>query len=355
MSTDADRTTGPMGPWWGFGLRGLTLVAALVFLVRGVRWHDMADTIARAGLLLPSVVVVLNACMMGLRALRLRTLLERKLSFASSFETLLTSSALNNITPLRGGNVARLWMLERASGVSKSAAMAMTVVENLIEVSVLAAMGFAASLLVAGQRWATAATPTVFALAIALLVLLRFTAGRAVGTTRQAADATARAGWRAWAGWRQRVHQFLLQTAPGFHALAKPGVPARALLLSLLAWGCETAMIVLAARAMDLRISLPLAIVVLLGINLAMALPSTPASAGPFEGATVAVLMSAGVGKAPALAFAIFYHAVQVIPITLAGAAVLLLAKRRHATHASRPRDNEGVTCRRSRPAREGC
>jgi uncharacterized membrane protein YbhN (UPF0104 family) len=82
---------------------------------------------------------------------------------------------------------------------------------------------------------------------------------------------------------------------------------------------------------MGLQISFPLATVVLLGINLAMALPSTPASAGPFEGATVAVLMFAGVGKGPALAFALFYHALQVIPVTVAGVAALLLAKRCHS------------------------
>jgi hypothetical protein len=325
MSIDAKKTMGWMGPWLGLGLRGLTLAAALVFLVRGVRWHDMTDTMKRAGFLLPSVVLGMNACMMSLRALRLRILLERRLSLASSFASLLTSSAINNLTPLRGGNVARLWMLERASGVTKSAAMAVTAVENLIEVSVLAAMGFAASWFVAGQRWATLATPAVFAVAVGLLVLLRFTAGHTVDATCEACDPTVRAGWR------QRLHQFLLRTAPGFRALCQPGAPARALLLSLLAWTCETAMIVLAARAMGLQISFPLATVVLLGINLAMALPSTPASAGPFEGATVAVLMFAGVGKGPALAFALFYHALQVIPVTVAGVAALLLAKRCHS------------------------
>jgi len=322
MSTDANRTTGRPRPWLGLGLRGLTLAAAVVFLVRGVRWHDMTDTIRRAGFLLPSIVVAMNACMMSLRALRLRTLLERKLSFASGFVALLTSSAINNVTPFRGGNVARLWMLERASGVTKSGAIAISVVENLIEVVVLAAMGFAASWFAAGQRWATLATPAVFALAIALLVLLRFTAGRASDATSAAPNPTCRAGWR------QRLREFLLRSAPGFRALCQPGVPARALLLSLVAWTCETVMIVLAARAMGLQVSFPLAIVVLLGINLAMALPSTPAGAGPFEGATVAVLMFAGVGKGQALAFALFYHAIQVIPVTVAGVAVLLLAKR---------------------------
>ena len=334
MSTDAENATRRTGQWWGLALRGLTLAAAMVFLARGVRWHDMTDTITRAGFLLPAIIVAMNACMMSLRALRLRTLLERRLSSASAFQALLTSSAINNITPFRGGNVARLWMLERASGVTKSAAIAITVVENLIEISVLAAMAFVASLFVARERWATVATPAVFVAAVALLVLLRFTAGRAVDTTYQVHDEMVRAGSR------QGLRRFLLRTAPGFRALSKPGALAYALLLSLLAWTCETGMIVLAARAMGLQVSFPLATVVLLGINLAMALPSTPASAGPFEGATVAVLMFAGIGKGPALAFALFYHVIQIVPVTVAGIAVLLLAKRSRSTLScpTRPR-----------------
>ena len=95
-------------------------------------------------------------------------------------------------------------------------------------------------------------------------------------------------------------------------------------------------MILICALSVDLQISFPLAVVALLGINFALALPSPPSSAGPFEGATVAVLLLAGFSKAPALAFAIFYHAIQVIPVTLTGITVVLLAKRRRAQPTDR-------------------
>ncbi len=194
-SSGAEESTTRRAAWWGLGLRGLILSAALVFLVRGVHWHDMSGAIGRSGFLLPAVVVAMNACMMSLRALRLRILLQGNISFSSSFVTLLTSSAINNITPFRGGNVARLWMLERAAGVTKSAAIALTVVENLLEVLVLAAVGFAASWFVAGQRWAAVATPVVFSAAIAVLVLLRVTAGRAADSATAARPGLGCPGW----------------------------------------------------------------------------------------------------------------------------------------------------------------
>ena len=312
---------------WGLVLRGLVLALALVFVAHGVDWRDITHTLGRAGFALPAIVVVLNACMMGLRAMRLRVLLQGRITFTSAFAALLTSSALNNITPLRGGNVARLWMLERSAGVTKSAAVALMLVENLLEITVLAVLGFCASWFTRGQRWATVATPVVFAAAVAVLVMLHLRAGRAADFAH--ADPQAR-------GWLARLRRFLVRLEPGFHALSKPGVAAQALLLSLLAWTCEATMILVCALSVGLQISFPLAVVALLGINFALALPSTPSSAGPFEGATVAVLLLAGFSKAPALAFAIFYHAIQVIPVTLIGITVVLLAKRRRGQPTDR-------------------
>lgn len=305
----------------GLGLRALVLLGALAFLVGGVHWPDVTRALTRAGVVLPALVALLNAGMMGLRALRLRWLLHNKLSFMASFTALLTSSALNNVTPFRGGQVARLWMLERASGVSKPALLAINLVENLLELLVLAFIGFLASCRVTGQGWATATTPVLFAVSLGLLLVLRAKPWR---TARVEAIG---AGWRARLA--HALRRFLTRVQPGLQPLCEPGLAARALALSLLAWLCEAVMILVCARGLAVAISFPSAILVLLGINLALALPSTPASAGPFEGATVAVLMLAGIAKEPALAFAFLYHALQVVPVTVAGLGVLLVRRRR--------------------------
>lgn len=313
--------------WGGLALRGLVLVAALVFLVQGVNWHDIAVAVKGSGVVLPSIVVGMNACMMSLRALRLRILLERRLSFTTAFVTLLTSSALNNITPFRGGNVARLWMIERATGATKSSALAITLVENLLEVAILALLGFVASWFATGQSWAVVAAPTVF---VGTLVSL----GLLVASTRHAPQSggTASPGR---GGWIDKLRELRMRAEPGLRSLCRPGTPWRVALLSLLAWVCEATMILVCARSLGLTLPFPLAVIVLFGINLALTLPSTPASAGPFEGATVAVLLFAGIAKAPAVAFAFFYHAIQVLPVTLVGATVLLMTRRGRARTAA--------------------
>ena len=92
---------------------------------------------------------------------------------------------------------------------------------------------------------------------------------------------------------------------------------------SLAAWTCEIVMIILCARAIGLSVGPVLAVVVLLGINLAMMVPALPAGAGTFESAAAVVLVLAKVGKPTAVAFAVLYHVVQVVPVTAAGLIVL--------------------------------
>ena len=314
---------GALGRHAGLVLRVLMLVAALLFLARGVQWDDLTSAARHAGFALPALIIALNACMMAVNALRLRVLLRsHAVSFGSCFLALLTSSAINNVTPFRGGDVARLWMLNRAGGVTKSAAAAIAVVENFLSILVLATISFFASLAVPGQKWATIAAPIVFASAVAALALLRLIAGRS-NTAPVVAPFPTRRGRIV-----TRIHELLVRLGPGFRALSEAGVATRALGLSLVSWSCESVMVVLCARSLGLSMGLALAPVILLGINLALALPSTPAGAGAFESAAAAVLILAGVAKGPAVAFALLYHAIQVIPVTLAGVAALLLMKR---------------------------
>jgi uncharacterized membrane protein YbhN (UPF0104 family) len=75
--------------------------------------------------------------------------------------------------------------------------------------------------------------------------------------------------------------------------------------------------LVLAAVHVSLPWAAPL--VVLLAISAATAMPSTPGHVGTLELAAVGALMLLGVGREQALAFALLYHAMQVIPVTLIG------------------------------------
>ena len=79
-------------------------------------------------------------------------------------------------------------------------------------------------------------------------------------------------------------------------------------------------------RAFDIQVPLGVSALVLVGVNVAMVVPfAPPANFGTVEvGATLA-LLEYGVSKEHALAFALVYHLLQVLPIGVGG---LVLASR---------------------------
>jgi uncharacterized membrane protein YbhN (UPF0104 family) len=149
-------------------------------------------------------------------------------------------------------------------------------------------------------------------------------------------------------GWARAL---AARVEPGVRALRDRRIVARAAALSAVAWGIEIVMIVVCARALRLPIGPALAAVMLLGINVALAVPSSPAGAGAFEGAVVVVLMLAGLAKSPAVAFALLYHLVQVVPVTLAGALVVWRAGLTLNRLPAEPASQSPITRAMARPS----
>jgi uncharacterized protein (TIRG00374 family) len=296
----------------GSALRLVVVGGAVLFLVRGLAWGRVSDTLRGANLSLLATVVALNAGMMALKAARLRVLASRKASFKVSFLAKLTASAINNVTPLRGGDVTRLWILERHARISKSAAAALAVVESLFELVTLAAMSLVAAVTMPSQRWAVRVTPVLLGAAVILLVLLRRMNGWGESSRAVASPASITG----------RLRSLATRLAPGTRALRDTGTLWSALLLSFAIWGVEVAMVMVCASSIRLAISPALAAVVLLGINLAVALPSMPAGVGSFESGAVLVLVLSGMSKEVGVAVALLYHVVQVVPVTLTGLVV---------------------------------
>jgi glycosyltransferase 2 family protein len=305
-------------------LRLVVVGGALAFVVRGVAWAQVGKTLQGASLPLLFAVVAVNACMMTLKAVRLQLLLTSTASLKACFLAKLTASAINNVVPFRGGDVARLWMLERHAGIPKSAAAAVGVVEALFELFALAAISLAGALVIPAQRWAVQVTPALLGASAALIAALTYISGRPMARPAMARPAMARPA-RAMAPFdlSGRLRALAGRLRGGTTGLREPGTVAVVLILSFCIWGLEISMVVLAARAIHLALSPALAAVVLLGINLAMALPSMPAGAGTFEGGALLVLMLSGVAKEAGLAFALLYHLVQVVPVTLLGIVVI--------------------------------
>lgn len=105
----------------------------------------------------------------------------------------------------------------------------------------------------------------------------------------------------------------------GSSVLKSPKAFVGLLLLGLITWGIQFGMLHIIELAYDLQLDWASTIFVVLAINLAIALPSAPGNLGTFEFAAVLAYAYVGVDKATGLGIGIFFHFLQVIPVTLIG------------------------------------
>ncbi|HEX7506715.1 MAG TPA: lysylphosphatidylglycerol synthase transmembrane domain-containing protein [Polyangia bacterium] len=103
-------------------------------------------------------------------------------------------------------------------------------------------------------------------------------------------------------------------------------------LLSLVGWASEVVMLMLFQKAFHLPLNFGAAVVILVGINAAIVIPTLPGNWGTFEaGATMALVMS-GAPRDIAVLFALTYHLTHVIPVAVVATVVYLVRSRRLRT-----------------------
>ncbi len=135
----------------------------------------------------------------------------------------------------------------------------------------------------------------------------------------------------------------------GLSLFERPKAVAVGGLFILLAWGLDLVEIRCCMAAIGADGGFPVALLALLLVNLAVALPISPGNAGTHELGGTLALSLAGAPTEQAVAFALLYHAVQTIPLVLAGfldARALLAGKARFgrkAENAPAPLSAENV------------
>jgi len=90
-------------------------------------------------------------------------------------------------------------------------------------------------------------------------------------------------------------------------------------LLAFAGWSSEMVMLYLVLSALGLPSGLGVAALIVIGINVATAIPGVPANLGTFEAGIVFALAHFGLGQDAALSFALVYHGLHLGPMVLVG------------------------------------
>ena len=308
-------------------LVGLTISLAFFLLVFWrIPFSEFRTALSEANYvwIIPSVIVYFLA--FALRAWRWQHLLAHlgDVSLARSYQVATIGYAANNVLPLRLGEFLRAFLLRRKPGLDMTASLATIAVERILDgLTLLVWLGV--GLFFFASIWSLSPLLTFAAQGAAVIFLGAGTAVMASVLFPQAAIKATEAIVRPLPErHRSMIISIAMSVLEGFSALRAGRKIPFYLLLSNAVWAGETVVYILVAKAMGVETSLIVMIVAVAASNLATTVPSTSGGIGPFELLAKETLVRAGTGAGLAAAYAIVIHATLWIPVTIAGAVLLM-------------------------------
>lgn len=232
-----------------------------------------------------------------------------EISFFQLLRIMYVSIFLNNVLPFRVGDVARGVMTSRRPGLNLGHVVSSMVAERALDAVTLLTCFVIATAFVGGrglesQRRVGLITLLVIVGVLAVILVIYPLAKRS----------------RIKLGPRWRV--LLLALSDSWRRIASVrGWPIWA--WSMIAWVFAFLINVALFEALGLEVSPVMAIVVTCTTNLSMLVPASPGHIGVYHAAATLTLVLGGMDSGSAASFAVLSHLVNVIPVSIAGAALL--------------------------------
>jgi len=263
------------------------------------------------------IIFLWGAASSWMRALRWRVLLitEKIIPAKNVFWANMAGYLGNNILPARAGELIRAAYVGKENNISASFSLATGLVERFIDLIALVILG-SVSLAVTGilSKPLQDALKVMSGIAIVgmiMLILLPYVGNR----IRQIVDTLPIMNVAV----KEKLGSFLNQFLRGVEALHHPKQTLKFILFTSLIWLMDGIGTIILARAMHLDFSLTLSFLLLAGLGLSSAIPSTPGYVGVYQFVAVIVLEPFGISKANALAFIIFFQIVSLVSIAFWG------------------------------------
>ncbi len=313
---------------WRRTAPGLVVLAALAaWAVRAADPGELGRALASARPGWLAWAAAANAGALWLQAMRWRALLApvAPVRRRDAFAGLAVGFGLSALLPARLGEVVRVGWVASRTGLSAAAVAGTLLLDHVVNGLALVPLLLALSTRGGLPAWAREGAAALVVAAAAAAALAFAWARRDVGAGQGPAVAV-----------RARLRARLAEGRAGLLAIRTAGPLARALALGLFAWGAEAGTAWLALRAFGIDRPWEAVLVVLVAVNLSLAVPAAPGNVGTFEAGAVLALAGLGVGTEAALAFALGYHAVQLLSVGAVALAAWPVVRRGRAAARER-------------------
>jgi glycosyltransferase 2 family protein len=313
-------------PGWRAALGGVLSAALIYWTLHGISASEVAAKLSHADPLLFAGAVFCGTAIFGLRAIRWKAILEPvapRISFAPLWRATSIGMMVNNVVPARAGEIARAYALTREAPVPFATSLASLAVDRLFDAVTLLLLaatalldpGLSTSRTLAGESlgsFATGAAAIVFILLLLLYTLVFFPSkllrlfelfARRVSPTVE-----------------ERGRRVLETFVHGLSVLRQPTRFAAVFGWSLAHWLLNGIGFWLSFRAVGITAPFSAALFLQAFIALGTAVPALPGFFGVFEYMSVQGLAIYGVNQQQAATWAIGYHLLTFVPITVIGA-----------------------------------
>jgi hypothetical protein len=283
------------------------LAALLLYLaLRGVDWYGVWHTIAGARWGFVAAGCGCSCLSFFLRALRWRILLnaEERLSIGFVFSANMAGYLGNAFLPARAGELVRTLVVSARSSLSKTYVLTTALGERLMDAIALVLWSSLILLRAdAKPRWIgdlSRTTATLAAAGALAIAVLPHTENLCRNLLRRLALPAAM---------KERLLRFADQVLLGVRAFHNLGRFLGFAVLTVAIWMTDAFGTMLGAYGLHLHFSFTLAMLLIAGMGLGSALPSTPGYVGIYQFVAVTVLTPFGISRDAALAYSLVAQA----------------------------------------------
>lgn len=312
---------------WKSGL-GFALSAALLWWsLKGVNVGEVWSVLRTSNMWVFALSPIVGTCIFPLRARRWRTILEPvagRIPFGPLWRSTAIGMMMNNVFPFRAGEFARAFSITReVPRVAITTALGSLAVDRIFDAIVIFAMMFAAMLdprFPAGVTLAGRTVPELAQFGVGAMLALLLVCYAMVMHAPRVLSIVSWCAHRLLPRFEDVVVGFV-ENAMGGLAVLRDGRRFLAVLWWAIAhWVVNAMAMYVGFLAIGIDVPISAAFFLQGVVALAVAVPSSPGFFGVFELSSVLGLAVYGITDKLAVSWALAYHLLSFIPITIIGA-----------------------------------